>query len=78
MTRRGRFPKTRKLSQRQIMIVGMIGDGLNSHQIATELSLAVKTVEMHRSIIMHKTGTARLANLIRWAVRAGIITTGSD
>jgi DNA-binding NarL/FixJ family response regulator len=78
VTRRSRFPKTRKLSQRQIMIVGMIGDGLRTNEIAIELGLSVKTVEVHRSVIMHKTGTRRLAGLIRWGVRAGIITLGSD
>jgi DNA-binding NarL/FixJ family response regulator len=66
-----RSPRTgvEVLSDRELQVFGMIGDGLSSRQVATHLNLSVKTVETHRENIKHKLGLRAAADLIREAAR---------
>ncbi|HYJ37285.1 MAG TPA: response regulator transcription factor [Chitinophagaceae bacterium] len=43
-----------KLTPREIEVISCLRDGLSSKQIATKLSLTVKTVEVHRHNILKK------------------------
>lgn len=43
-----------KLSDRELQVFQMLGSGLSSRQVATELNLSLKTVETHRENIKHK------------------------
>ena len=57
------------LSNRELEIFQMIGNGLATRQIATELHLSVKTVETHRENIKSKLNLSSSTELTREAVQ---------
>ncbi|MGE3541017.1 MAG: response regulator [Candidatus Tectimicrobiota bacterium] len=57
-----------RLSDRELEIFRLFGQGINRHQIATALHLSVKTVETHRAHIMEKLQLKSVTDLIRYAV----------
>jgi two-component system response regulator NreC len=42
-------------------------------EVATELSLSTKTVEAHRTSLMRKLGVRKATELVRYALRHGLI-----
>ena len=64
--------KIKALSPRQLEVVQMVAAGLRNKQIAWELGLSEKTVKMHRGLAMDKLGARSSADMIRFAVEAGI------
>ena len=62
------------LSPRERAILRLICKGRTNKQIAEELFLSVRTVERHRSSIMHKAGLENRAELVAYAVRQGILS----
>ena len=61
------------LTDREKQIVRLIADGLSGHEIADRLSISTKTVVTHRSNIMEKLGAHNTAEMIRNAIRSGIV-----
>lgn len=61
------------LTEREIQIVQLIAEGLINREIADRLRISVKTVDTHRSNIMEKLGVHNTAELIKYAIRAGIV-----
>lgn len=61
------------LSARELEVVQLLAEGKSNKDVAKALGISVKTAETHRSNIMRKTGFASLADLVRYAVRNGII-----
>ena len=57
------------LSNRQRQILGMIGRGLSSKEIAADLGISVKTVETHRARMMEALGCRRANELVLLAVK---------
>ena len=57
-----------RLSPRERQVMAMVVTGWLNKQIASELSLSHKTVEVHRAHAMEKMGAASLAELVRMAV----------
>ena len=64
---RGQAPKP-VLTLRESEILGKLGQGASSKQIARELDLSVRTVEAHRQSIKRKLALDGQAELIRYAV----------
>lgn len=58
-----------KLSDRELAVFDMIGQGLSTRQIAERLHLSVKTIETYREHIKSKLNLAKSSELIRHAVR---------
>src|SRR5205823_14214554 len=58
-----------RLSNRELEIFNMIGQGVSPRTIAERLGLSVKTVEAHRENIKGKLGLASSNELIRYAVQ---------
>ena len=56
------------LTKRERQVLDGVVQGKLNKQIATELDLSPKTIEVHRSHMMQKMGAATLAELIRVAV----------
>ena len=67
-----------RLTERERQIVKLLAEGLSSRQIADELFVSVKTVLNHRENIMGKLGLRNLAQLIKYAVSAGLAENGPD
>lgn len=64
---RGQAPKP-VLTPRESEILGKLGQGASSKQIARELDLSVRTVEAHRQSIKRKLALEGQGELIRYAV----------
>jgi len=58
-----------KLSARELQVLGMIGRGVGSREIALALSLSVKTIESHRLSIKRKLNLTTNAQLVQYAVK---------
>lgn len=56
------------LTQRELEVLRMIGEGMTNREIAEELSLTVRTVQTHRTHIMQKLDLHSRAELMRSAV----------
>ena len=74
--RRGRradpFAFMKLLSEREIEVLALIGQGLSNEEVARQLRLAAKTVETHRGNIMRKLDLHSTRKLIRFALESGV------
>jgi DNA-binding NarL/FixJ family response regulator len=61
------------LTPRERQIVQLIAEGYSSKAIARLLNISLKTVDTHRSAIMHKLNLSSPAALVRYAVRNKIV-----
>jgi len=61
------------LSGREREVLHLIAEGLSAKEIAVELSISNKTVEAHRTSLMRKLGVRKATELVRYAVRHGLI-----
>lgn len=58
-----------QLTPREMQIMALVIDGRSSKQIGRMLGISFRTVDIHRSRIMHKTGAANVLELARLAPR---------
>jgi DNA-binding NarL/FixJ family response regulator len=58
-----------KLTDREFEVFQLIGQGLETKQLADKLHLSTKTIEVHRANIKAKLKLNSMAKLIRYAVR---------
>jgi DNA-binding NarL/FixJ family response regulator len=65
-----------RLTARQREVLQLIAESRTVKQIAQMLGISVKTAETHRAQIMERLGIHDLAGLVRYAIRAGLITPG--
>jgi DNA-binding NarL/FixJ family response regulator len=61
------------LTDRQLEILSLLASGLSSKEIAYQLGLSAKTVDVHRARIMERVGVRDVASLTRYAVRRGLV-----
>jgi DNA-binding NarL/FixJ family response regulator len=61
------------LTEREIQVVRLIAEGLSNREIAERLGISVKTVDTHRGNILEKLNVHNTAELIKYAMRKGII-----
>ncbi|MFY9489219.1 MAG: response regulator transcription factor [Solirubrobacterales bacterium] len=66
-------PRMDKLTDRELEVVKLIAEAHTNKQIAEILGLSEKTVESHRSNILNKLGMSDRVELVRYAVRRGLI-----
>jgi DNA-binding NarL/FixJ family response regulator len=64
----------RKLSPRQLEVLRMVADGRSTREIGEILGLSMKTVESHRGAVMKRLARHNVADLVRYAVRTGVVT----
>ena len=62
------------LSLREREVLHMIAEGYSAKEIAAELKISTKTVEAHRTSLMRKVGVRKATELVRYALRHGLIT----
>jgi DNA-binding NarL/FixJ family response regulator len=62
-------PHIENLSDREFQVFRLIGNGMNTREIATHLHLSPKTVEIHRSRIKSKLKLKTAPELLRYAIR---------
>ncbi|XSG86617.1 MAG: response regulator transcription factor [Methylohalobius sp. ZOD2] len=56
-----------RLSPRECEVMDLVLSGLSNKEIARKLDLSPRTVEVHRTHVMHKMGAANLAELVSMA-----------
>jgi len=61
------------LTSREREVLQMIAEGKTNKEIATILNLSVYTVDAHRGRIMEKLNLHSVNELVRFAVRAGLV-----
>ena len=61
------------LSEREREVLQLVVEGRTSAEIAETLSLSVKTIDSYRSRLMGKLGVNDLPELVRFAIRHGVI-----
>jgi DNA-binding NarL/FixJ family response regulator len=61
------------LTSREREIVQLLTEGKTNKEVASILSISVRTVEAHRAAIMNKLGINSLAELVHYAIRNNII-----
>ena len=66
-------PETDPLTFREREVLQLIAEGQRTKQIAVLLGISVKTAESHRTRIMAKLDVHETANLVRYAIRRGLV-----
>lgn len=61
------------LTARQTEVLLLISEGKTTKEIALHLGVSFKTASAHRANIMHKLNLHDTANLVRYAIRTGLI-----
>jgi DNA-binding NarL/FixJ family response regulator len=66
-----------QLTSRQREILQLIAEGKSTKEIAFLLNVSIKTVETHRAQLMDRLDIHDVPNLVRYAIRVGLVTSGS-
>jgi DNA-binding NarL/FixJ family response regulator len=66
-------PEFSSLTKREQEVIQLLAEGKSNKQVATILSISVRTAENHRARLMKKLGVDSLSGLVRYAVRNSII-----
>ena len=64
---------TPALTCREREVLKLIGEGLSSKEVATELGISFRTAVCHRYRIMQKLNIHDVARLVKYAIRRGIV-----
>jgi DNA-binding NarL/FixJ family response regulator len=62
------------LTNRELEVLKLIGEGFNNQEIAARLFLSPTTVQTHRSNIMGKLNLHNRADLTRYAIKNGLVS----
>lgn len=76
LERDGDGPSHETLSDREYQVMCLLASGKTVKEIANELSLSVKTISTYRSRILEKMSIQNNAQLMRYAVRNGLVDAG--
>jgi DNA-binding NarL/FixJ family response regulator len=66
------------LTPRQRETLRLVAEGRTNKEIARLLGVGIKTVETHRSQLMHRLNIRDLPGLVRYAIRTGLISSDAD
>jgi DNA-binding NarL/FixJ family response regulator len=61
------------LTTREVEIVRLLGSGNSNKEAAAALGISTRTIESHRSHIMHKLVATSFSDLVRFAVRNNLV-----
>ena len=63
-----------ELTPRQQEVLQLVAEGRSAKEIATILGISRRTAEFHKARLMESLGVKSMAELIQYAIRAGIIS----
>ena len=66
-------PSHSDLTAREREVIRMIAEGKLNREIAQALGISARTAEVHRAAIMRKLGASSMADVVRFAIRNGVI-----
>jgi DNA-binding NarL/FixJ family response regulator len=61
------------LSKRELEILKLTAEGLGNKEISDRLFISIRTVESHKNHIMQKLGLKSSVDLVRYAIKSGLI-----
>lgn len=61
------------LTNREVDVIQLLAEGKSNKEVALELGVSTRTVESHRTHIMHKMNFRNFSELVRFAVRNNLI-----
>jgi len=61
------------LTSREREVVRLLSEGRSNKDIGSNLHISVKTVEAHRATVMRKLGYTSITELVRYAIRNGLV-----
>lgn len=61
------------LTERELEVLQLVAEGLTSQEVGERLFISTRTVETHRKHIMEKLGLRTAADLVKYAIRRGLI-----
>ena len=64
--------KLGKLTHREREVLVLAGNGLHAKEIAHALGISPRTAEIHKASVMSKLGARNVAELVRFAITAGV------
>ena len=67
-----------ELTPRELEVIRLIAQGLSNQTIAEQLGLSRKTVDVHRANLMRKLDLHTVTELVKYALRRGLITLDAD
>ena len=67
------LPQLEVLSEREVQVLELVAEGLTNPEIGEKLGISPKTVARHRERIMDKLDLHSSAQLVKFAIRTGII-----
>jgi DNA-binding NarL/FixJ family response regulator len=70
-------PGEERLSEREIDVLRLTAEGYSNTEIGAQLYLSPKTVDTYRQRIMEKLDLHHRSELVRYALRAGLLTGGA-
>lgn len=70
--RRGARAKIDQLSQREFEVLSGLIEGCSNKELANQLGIGLRTVEMHRGNMMDRLGASSLAQVVALAIEAGL------
>lgn len=72
-TEEGDEPSLEILTNREKEILTLIAKGVANKNIASTLKISIRTVETHRSRLIHKLGIKTAAGLVKYAMAKGLV-----
>ena len=72
-TRASRGAAAEKLTRRELEVLRYIAEGHSTKKVAEILGITFKTAACHRYRVMDKLGIHETANLVRYAIRQGMV-----
>jgi DNA-binding NarL/FixJ family response regulator len=64
---------SRRMTSRERQIVQLVAEARSTKEVASHLGISIKTVEAHRTNIMRKLRLRSVSELVRYAIRNGIV-----
>jgi DNA-binding CsgD family transcriptional regulator len=64
---------SQNLTPRELEVVKLVAEANTSKQVASRMGICVKTVESHRTNVMRKLQVHSVIELVRYAIRNGIV-----
>jgi DNA-binding NarL/FixJ family response regulator len=62
-----------RLTARQLEIVQLLAEGKSTKEIATALTISIKTAKTHRNAIMRRLDAKSIVDVVHYAVRNGLV-----
>jgi DNA-binding NarL/FixJ family response regulator len=73
---RGDVEKIHTLTGREREVLQLVAEGQSNQEVADRLGVSIKTVQTHRAHLMRKLDAHDRTDLVKYAVKTGVVTSG--